>query len=76
MEHHNITTYNVRDFLNAHSLEKWIGCRWSMECPFQLSDLTTLDLYLRVTVNNTVYAKKSATMEELKHEYEPTYMDI
>jgi len=47
-----------------------------MECPFQLSDLTTLDLYLRVTVNNTVYAKKSATMEELKHEYEPTYMDI
>ena len=62
---------NVRHFLDRTFNQKWRGRRGSAtEFPPRSPDLTPLDFYLRGTVNNTVYATKPQTMEELRDQIE------
>ena len=67
----------MRNFLDRTFNQRWLGRRESAtEFPPQSPDLTPLDFYLWGTINNTVYATKSQTLEELRDQNEHAINDI
>jgi transposase len=56
----------VRDFLNEHFPNKWIGRRGPVEWPPRSPDLTPLDYYLWGHLKSVVYQTRPRNKEELK----------
>lgn len=57
----------VRDFLNHHFPEHWIGRRGSIEWPPRSPDLTPLDFFLWGHLKTIVYKTEPTSLEDLRH---------
>lgn len=56
----------VRDWLNAHFPNKWIGRRGPVEWPPRSPDLTPLDFFLWGHLKSVVYSTRPRNIQELK----------
>lgn len=57
---------NVREWLNNHFIERWIGRRGAVEWPARSPDLTPLDFFLWGHLKSVVYNNRPRSLPELE----------
>lgn len=57
----------VRDFLNQHFPQHWIGRRGFIEWPPRSPDLTPLDFFLWGHLKSVIYKTKPTSLQDLRH---------
>lgn len=69
-------TRAVRDYLNEHFQQQWIGNNGAEEWPARSGDLSPLDFFLWGTVKNRVYENVPGNLQELRRNIENAFASI